>query len=143
METPVSHAEIAQNVSSQSPNQQEKHTLATFQNHVAAFQSASLDKVMDDFADDAIVFTPDGVFEGKQQIRKVYAALLDEFGCIDRGDSPGILLDAMYVRDDSLFITWHAVSRQHQFDFGTDTFVVTDDKIARQSIAYAQPKVRT
>lgn len=143
METPVSHAEIAQNVSAQTQNPQEQRTLATFQNHVAAFQSASLDEVLADFADDAIVFTPDGVFEGKQQIRNVYAALFDEFGCIARGDSPGILLDAMYVRDDSLFITWHAISRKHQFDFGTDTFVVTGDKIARQSIAYTPPQART
>lgn len=143
MATPQTPSSKERKAALPSSTTQEQQSLDTFQHHVAAFQAADLDGVLADFADDAIVFTPDGVFEGQQQIRTVYAALFEEFGCIVDGDSPGILLDAMHVRDDSIFITWHAVSRKHEFDYGTDTFVIRDEKIIRQSIAYTLPRAKT
>jgi ketosteroid isomerase-like protein len=121
---------------------QEQLSLDTFNRHVASFQRADIDGVISDFADDAIVITPEGIFEGKDKIRSVYQALFDEFGNMAAGDSPGIELDDMHTRGNLLFITWHAVSRKHEYPFGTDTFIINDNLIKRQTIAYAAPQIR-
>ncbi len=130
------------NAVTQTLTAREQQALDTFHRHVAAFFAGDLDAVLNDFAEHAVVITPDGVFEGLAQIRKVYQGLLDEFGVIDRGDSPGIHLDMLQVRDDTLFITWHAESRHLVFPFGTDTFLCRGDRFARQSIAFSPPQAR-
>lgn len=120
----------------------EQQALAIFNRHLAAFTSGNLDAVLEDFDKHSVVITPDGVFEGHEQIRSVYQGLLAEFGTIDRGDSPGIVLDTLLVRDDTIFITWHAESKNLMFPFGTDTFICKGDKFARQSIAFSPPNQR-
>ena len=114
----------------------EQRILDTFQRHVAAFTSGDLDAVLNDFGEHSVVITPDGIFEGRDRIRALYAGLLSEFGVIDRGDSPGLTIDALHVRDDMLFITWHAESKHHVFPFGTDTFIGNGETFARQTISY-------
>jgi len=49
----------------------EQQALQIFYRHVAAFFSGNLDAVLDDFSDNSVVFTPDGVFEGRERIRSV------------------------------------------------------------------------
>ena len=120
----------------------EQEVLKIFNQHVAAFTSGNLDAVLNDFSDNSVVFTPDGVFEGVAQIRMLYQNLLTEFGVIDRGDSPGIDFDTLLVRHDTLFITWHAESINHRYLFGTDTFVCRHNKVERQSISYPAPQLR-
>jgi ketosteroid isomerase-like protein len=121
---------------------QEQQALDVFNRHVAAFFSGNLNAVLNDFGEDSVVITPDGVFEGHERIRAVYQGLLAEFGSIDRGDSPGIFLDTLHVRNDIVFITWHAESKHHVFPFGTDTFICSGDKFVRQSISFPPPKPR-
>jgi ketosteroid isomerase-like protein len=121
---------------------QEQGVLDTFQRHVTSFTAGNLDAVLDDFAEHAVVMTPDGVFEGWDRIRALYQGLLAEFGTIDKGDSPGISVDALHVRHNTLFISWHAESTRHIFPFGADMFVCDGDKIERQSIAFSPPRAR-
>ena len=122
---------------------QEQKVLDVFNRHVAAFTSGNLDAVLNDFGEHSVVVTPDGVFEGRERIRVVYQNLLAEFGRIDRGDSPGLTFDALHVRDDMLFIAWHAESKHHVFPFGTDTFICNGDRLQRQSIAFSPPQPRS
>jgi hypothetical protein len=82
------------------------------------------------------------VFEGRDRIRALYQGLLAEFGTIDKGDSPGISVDALHVRHNTLFISWHAESVRHVFPFGADLFVFDGNKIERQSIAFSPPRAR-
>ena len=117
----------------------EQQALALFHRHVAAFNSGNLDAVLNDFGEHAVVITPEGVFEGPEQIRALYGSLLAEFGTIDRGDSPGLVFDALHVRHDTIFISWHAESKNHIFPFGTDTFICNSGKFERQSIAFSPP----
>jgi len=125
------------------PTALEQQALDVFERHVAAFTSGNLDSVLNDFAEDAVVITPDGVFEGPEQIRALYGGLLEAFGTIDHGDSPGLTVDVLHVRNDMIFITWHAESRHHVFPFGTDTFICKGDKFERQSIAFSEPRSRS
>jgi len=121
---------------------EEQKVLEIFNQHVTAFTSGNLDAVLNDFSDKSVVITPDGVFEGLAKIRSLYQDLLTEFGIIDRGDSPGLHIDKLRVRHDTLFITWHAESRNHSFPFGTDTFVCDKGKVKRQSISFPPPQPR-
>jgi len=120
-----------------------QQALALFARHVAAFTSGNLEAVLNDFSEQSVVITPEGVFEGLAQIRGVYQRLLAEFGVIDRGESPGLHVDVLYVCHDTLYISWHAESRYHVFDFGTDTFVCRHGKVLRQSISFPVPQVRS
>ncbi len=120
----------------------EQAALDTFKKHVASFTAGNLDGVLDDFAEHAVVMTPEGVFEGRDRIRALYQGLLAEFGNIEKGDSPGISVDALHVRHNTLFISWHAESTRHVFPFGTDLFVFDGNKIERQSIAFSPPRAR-
>ncbi len=121
---------------------QEQRVLDVFNRHVASFTAGNLDAVVGDFAENGVVITPDAVFEGHDEIRTLYKGLLDEFGVIDRGDSPGISIVALQVRHDTLLIAWHAESMCHVFGFGTDTFVCNGDKVMRQSIAFPSPRAK-
>lgn len=120
----------------------EQQTLETFHRHVQAFRSGRIREIMADFAEHAVLVTADGALQGRREIRPLYEELLGEFGNIDAGDSPGIIPDVIQVRNDMLFITWHAESRQRIFDFGTDTFLIHDGLIQRQSIAFSTPRAR-
>lgn len=120
----------------------EQQAQAIFKRHVAAFTSGNLDAVMNDFGEHSIVITPDGVFEGLEQIRALYGSLLAEFGIIDNGDSPGLTLDALHARHDMIVITWHAESKHRVFPFATDTFICKGDKFERQSIVFSSPRPR-
>jgi len=128
------------NVTQLSKPARNQEPLDIFNQHLAAFNAGDLEAVLSDFADDAVVITSDGIFEGHDQIRKVYAGLLAEFGVINRGDSPGFTIETLHARHDTLFIVWHATSLRHVFEFGTDTFVCGDGLIQRQSIAFATPR---
>jgi len=130
------------NANTQTATPREQQALAIFERHVAAFTSGNLDAVLNDFGEHAVVITPDGVFEGPEQIRALYGGLLAEFGTIDRGDSPGLTLDALHVRHDMIFITWHAESMHNVFPFGTDTFICKGDRFERQTIAFSTPHPR-
>lgn len=130
------------NTSTQPYTTREQQALEVFKRHVAAFTSGNLDAVMNDFGEHSIVITPDGVFEGPEQIRELYGSLLEEFGVIDKGDSPGLTFDALHVRHDTIFIAWHAESMHSVFPFGTDTFICSGDKFERQSIAFSAPQPR-
>jgi ketosteroid isomerase-like protein len=122
---------------------QEDRVLEAFARHASAFESGDLDAVLSDFDRRAVVITPDGVFDGLDRIRTLYQGLLDEFGVIDRGDSPGFTFDTLYAHGDTMFVTWHAASVRHVFPYGSDTFVCEGDKFVRQSIAFSAPRPRT
>ena len=128
------------NTITQSFTNQEKKALDLFKRHVAAFTSGNLEAVLNDFDERSVVITPDGVFDGLNRIRTLYDGLLAEFGVIDRGDSPGLTIDVLHVRHDTIFISWHAESMQHIFPFGTDTFICQSGKFERQSIAFSPPE---
>jgi len=128
--------------SAQTVMQHEQQILEIFQRHVSAFMSGNLKAVLEDFNEYSVVITPDGVFEGLDRIRALYAGLLAEFGVIDRGDSPGLHIEKLHVHNDMLFITWHAESRHHVFPFGTDTFIAHGNTFARQTISFSPLQAR-
>ncbi|BCQ06833.1 hypothetical protein JMUB5695_00245 [Mycobacterium heckeshornense] len=49
-----------------------------FAHHARALAAGDLDEIVADYADDAVLITPDGVMRGKDGIRAAFTRLLDD-----------------------------------------------------------------
>jgi ketosteroid isomerase-like protein len=97
-------------------------TMKILERHGAATQANDLDAVMADYADDAVLISPrHGVLRGSE-IRTFFE---------HPSDLSGFEVTSLFVDDDVAFFTW----RTDAVAFGSDTFVVRDDKITIQSVA--------
>ena len=101
-----------------------------FQHHATALIAGDIDGIVDDYADDAVFITPQGVQHGKDGVRAAFTALL--------ADLPNATWDVpiQVFEDDVLFITWSAVSEKAQATDGVDTFVFRGDSIRVQTVRY-------
>ena len=99
-----------------------------FGHHATALIAGDIDGIVEDYADDALFITPDGVLRGKDGVRKGFERLLDQL--------PGAALDVptQIFEDDILFIEWTANSEKARVRDGVDTFVFRDDAIRVQTI---------
>ncbi|CAN5498109.1 hypothetical protein BH23ACT3_BH23ACT3_00360 [soil metagenome] len=81
-------------------------------------------------ADDVVVLTGFGVFEGRDQVR-VLAELLE-------AQLPGARFEytTVLVSGDVAFLEWNADGRGVRVRDGADTFVIRDGRIAVQTIHY-------
>ena len=99
--------------------------------HLEMFGATDLDGIMEDYADDAVFISQDGVLRGTDEIREMYAELLPEFD----DESVEFELDEQIVEDDYAYITWHAKTPDNVYEFASDTFVVRDGEIVAQTLA--------
>jgi ketosteroid isomerase-like protein len=102
-----------------------------FQHHLSAFAEGDIDEILKDYTEDTIVIYDDRIARGLAEIRKFFSHWIEELlppGC--RFD-----LDRMLVVDDLVFITWTAESEHLLFELGTDTFLIRDGKVLRQTVA--------
>ena len=106
-----------------------------FQHHATALIAGDIDGIVEDYADDAVFITPQGVQRGKDGVRAAFTALL--------ADLPNAKWDVptQIFEDDVLFITWSAVSEKTQATDGVDTFVFRGDSIRVQSVRYTLESV--
>ena len=98
-----------------------------FEHHVSAIGDADLDAIVADYAEDAVLVTPDGVLRGRDAIRGVFAGLLGEIP-----DAHWDIPTRHHV-DDLLFIEWTAVAEKARAE-GVDTFVFAGDSIKAQTV---------
>ena len=107
----------------------ETQTEAIFRHHLDSILTKDVDAVLEGFAEDAVVFTPDGPIRGHEKIREdsiefsklVTTEFLDSFK-VGRLDFSG----------DIVFFTWSAGTR---FPLATETFVIRDGKIVVQTFS--------
>lgn len=95
------------------------------------FVKGDVDELMKDFSEQAKVFTPDGVLEGLDSIRKFYIDVTTNI--IPPGSE--FNLTRQEVRGQIAYIVWSAESKNYRFPLGTDTFVIKDGKIITQTFA--------
>ena len=102
-----------------------------FNHHLACFGEGDLDGIVSDYAEDSIIFTPNGNMKGLDQIRGLFTAFLEEFG------KEGVTseMTCTSVEGEHAFMTWTAETPDNSCEMGTDTFVVQDGKIVGQSYA--------
>jgi uncharacterized protein (TIGR02246 family) len=104
---------------------------SVFQHHLEAFAAGDIDEILKDYTDDTLVIYDDFVARGRDEIRKFFERWINEWL------PPGCDFDLEQIRavDDMVLITWTAESEKYRFEFGTDTFLVRNGKIERQTVA--------
>ena len=101
-----------------------------FQHHAEALGAGDLDGIVEDYTDDAVFITPDGVKRGKAGVREAFTQLL-----ADVPNAAWELKTQTYV-NDVLFLEWAAVSAVTKVEDGIDTFIFRDGMIRLQTVRY-------
>ena len=97
--------------------------------HLQAIMARNLDLIMKDYADHAVLFTPNGVLKGPAKIREFFAQVLNIF-------TPDVLnrlkMERQDIEGDYVYLLWSAGTT---VPFATDSFYIRDGKIVMQSFA--------
>lgn len=113
-------------------------TADVLQHHLDSFGSGDLDGILSDYTDDSVFIGPDGtVLKGIAQLKGLFEQMFAEFA------KPGAFfsIDVNVVDGDLAYIVWHGESADNVYELGTDTFLVQDGNIVRQTFAAkATPK---
>ena len=109
----------------------EEQTKEILQHHWDAFQANDLEATMADYTEASILVTPDRTFKGLAAIRENFEYA---FAVLPK-DSTTMKLTKTIVVEDIGYIHWEAKTPKLNFSFGTDTFIIHDGKILRQTFA--------
>ena len=101
-----------------------------FQHHAEALGAGDLDGIVEDYSDDAVFITPDGIKRGKAGVREGFTLLLADVPNAD-WTVPTQVYDG-----DVLFIEWTAKSAATKVEDGVDTFIFRDGMIRLQTVRY-------
>lgn len=104
-------------------------TKDVLQNHLEAFGQGDVNRILSDYAPDAVLFTNDGTLKGADALRALFERLTDEFG------KPGATfnMQRQIIEGDYAYILWTAETPDNVYELATDTFVIRNGKIVAQS----------
>lgn len=102
-----------------------------FDHHLSVFGAGNIDEILTDYTEQTIMIFGNRVWRGLDGARDFFSMWIDDL--LPAG-STFDLIDRQAV-DDWLYITWSAESEKYKFEFGTDTFLIRDNKILRQTVA--------
>jgi hypothetical protein len=114
-----------------SPLISEEKTKEVLEHHDKAFRANDLDAIMADYTEESVLVIPDGTFKGLAEIRKNFEQAFAAFP----KDSTTSTVNKMVVVKDLGYILWQAKTPKFEVQYGTDTFIVQDGKIVRQTFA--------
>jgi len=100
--------------------------------HWQAFGAGDVEAILADYAEDAVLITPDGVLKGSAQIRSLFAQI---FANMFPPDKTELNLTKQVVEGEIAYILWSGSSPYYNAPFATDTFVIRDGKIVAQTFA--------
>ena len=109
----------------------ETQTQQVLQHHWEAFQGNDLEATMADYTEESILVTPDKTFRGLNEIRNNFVEAFKAFP----KDSAKLTLNKSLAVQDIGYIIWSAATPTFQLVYATDTFIVQDGKIIRQTYA--------
>ncbi|HTF21258.1 MAG TPA: nuclear transport factor 2 family protein [Chryseolinea sp.] len=109
----------------------EEQTRKVLEHHWVAFQANDLEATMADYTEESILVTPDKTYHGLTEIRANFVAA---FGAFPKGTA-SLKLNKSIVTKDIGYILWEAVAPTFNLTFATDTFIIQDGKIVRQTYA--------
>jgi hypothetical protein len=104
-----------------------RSTQEVFDHHRSAFEPFNLEKLMEDYADNAILLTLDGEFVGKEAIRGFFEYASQTFPNFT------VSFDKTAVVDDTFLLQWTGESDNGTFPRGLATFNIQDGMIQRQT----------
>ena len=95
--------------------------------HVKALISRDVDAVVSDYSNDAVVFAPNGVFKGTENIRAFFTGALS---MLNPEAMSNLSLSKQEIDGEFAYVIWSALP---VIAFAGDTFCVRDGKIVLQS----------
>ena len=92
--------------------------------HMDAFGAGTMDAMLGGYSDDAVMFTPNGIVQGREALRPVFTALFAEWG----KPTTKFTLKQNLVSGDHAYIFWDAETDDNVYEGGMDAFVFRDGK---------------
>ncbi len=86
---------------------------------------------MEDYTEESVLITPDRTYKGLQEIRENFVNAFLAFP----KDSATLQLNKSVVIKDVGYILWQATTPTFKLDYATDTFIIQNGKIVRQTYA--------
>ena len=105
-----------------------RSTQEVIDHHLQAF-GEGIDSILSDYDDNSYIISQQGTFRGTKEIRSFFEAFVS--GLPD-GFMDSFKVNICEVDGEVGYITWEA---NPWFPLGTDTFVVSNDKIRHQTFA--------
>src|SRR5699024_3832352 len=99
-------------------------------NHLKAFAKGDIDAVMDDFAKDAVFYNPDGMLQGRNQIRKLFEGLKE-----DMPPGSDIQVKQQFIDGQLAYLFWSGESENVKIPLASHTMIVRNGKIIKQTFA--------
>jgi len=118
-------------VSTSGPSISEESTSQVLDHHWKAFNANDLEATMADYTEESILITPEKTFKGLKEIRDNFVFAFTVF---PKGKST-LKLRKSIVQQEGGYITWEATTPKMKKSFNTDTFIIHDGKIVRQTYA--------
>jgi hypothetical protein len=109
----------------------EEKTKETLDHHWMAFQNNDLEGTMEDYTEESVLITPNATFKGLDQIRENFVNAFKAFP----KDSTTFNLNKLIVIKDVGYILWRAKTPTFDLTYATDTFIIREGKIIRQTYA--------
>ena len=106
-------------------------TKQVLEHHWTTFSSNDLEGTMADYTEESILITPDRTYKGLAEIRENF---VNAFAAFPK-DSTTMQLEKSIVQQDVGYIIWTATAPKFKLTYGTDTFIIQNSKIIRQTYA--------
>ncbi|EPC04036.1 hypothetical protein L861_01655 [Litchfieldella anticariensis FP35 = DSM 16096] len=99
--------------------------------HLDCFGRGDIEGIMSDYSSDSVLFLPDGVLVGKDNIKDFFEGLIEEFS------KPGMSFDLKVkeAKGKAAYIVWSATTQDNIYEYATDTFVIENERVVIQSFA--------
>ena len=104
-----------------------RSTAQVLADHMVAF-GKGIDAIVADYADDAIMITPEATFRGLDGVRSFFS---QAFATLPPGFMEAFNVKHQEIVGEYAYILWDALP---WVPLGTDTFVIRDGKIVMQTV---------
>lgn len=97
-------------------------TQQILEHHLKSFGEGDLDGILEDYTEESVLFTSDGILRGPGEMRSLFEAFFAEFA------KPGASFEMKTQIVDG-------ETADNVYELATDTFVIRDGKIVTQTLA--------
>ncbi|MEX2234223.1 MAG: nuclear transport factor 2 family protein [Cyclobacteriaceae bacterium] len=112
-------------------NISEEKTKEILDHHWVAFQNNDLEETMKDYTEESVLITPNATYTGLEEIENNFVNAFKAFP----KDSTTFTLDKSIVVKDVGYILWRSKTPTFTLSYATDTFIIREGKIIRQTYA--------
>lgn len=99
--------------------------------HEAALGEQNVEKVSSHYAEDAVVVVNGDTYRGQKEIALLYGRLINEL------PNATWRTDVAVIYEDLAYVEWACESGRSKVKFGTDTFIVANGFITRQTASFS------